>query len=288
MVGRCVYSAGLEWIRRGRYNSADPPDGIRYTDAAGLPSSSTSSMHKVVAFIGAKGGTLKTASVAAVAHMLADADLRLVMIDLDPQGDLTSRSGFTRVAEPLTAEPVAVAFEHERTLPLWLLRGGRSMEGADYASVAAHIQRALALDPDLVVIDTPPALGPATWAAAHAAHYIVVPSEPGIESRDRVADVISIAEADGRTPIIQIMLTKVNRQTNLFKWMVDEVDKLYPGRRSRVVIPHETAAAESAIFKMPTTLTAPKGHAAMGYVDLAADIIGRLGVERRPDRAGAA
>lgn len=245
-------------------------------------------MSKVVAFIGAKGGTLKTASVAAVAHMLADADLRIVMIDLDPQGDLTSRSGFTRVEKPLTAEAVTVAFEHERGLPLWLLRGGRSMEGADYTSVSAHIRRAEGLDPDLVVIDTPPALGPATWAAAHAADYIVIPSEPGIESRDRVADVISIAEADGRKPIIQILLTKVNRQTNLFRWMVDEVDKLYPGRRMPVVIPHETAAAESAIFKAPATVTAPKSHAALGYVELAADIIGRLGVERRRDPAGAA
>lgn len=238
-------------------------------------------MSKTLSFIGAKGGTLKTASAAAVAHVLAKAGLRIVMVDLDPQGDLTTRSHFTRVADPLAAEPVRVHYEGEPELPLWLLRGGRAMEAADSETVRRHLARAAALDPDLVVIDTPPALGPATRTAAAVAQYVIIPSEPGKESLVRAHDVISIASEGGRSPIIRILLTKANAHTNLFRWMVENVDELYPRLRSPYVIPHETAAAESAIFDRPVTVSSPRSKSALAYCEVAADVIGRLGIERR-------
>jgi chromosome partitioning protein len=245
-------------------------------------------MSQTLSFIGAKGGTLKTASAAAVAHVLAKAGIRIVMVDLDPQGDLTTRSNFGRVADPLTAEPVAVRYEGEPELPLWLLRGGRSIEAADSDAIRRHLRRAEALDPDLVVVDTPPALGPATRAAAAAAAFVVVPSEPGKESLLRAHDVISIATEGGRAPVIRILLTKANVQTNLFRWMVENVDELYPNMRSRYVIPHEVAAAESAVFDRPVTVSAPRSKSAQAYCEFAAEVIGRLGIERRTTSVGGA
>ncbi|HEU4451911.1 MAG TPA: AAA family ATPase, partial [Longimicrobium sp.] len=105
---------------------------------------------RILSFIGAKGGTLKTASVAAVAHVIAKAGLRVAMVDGDPQADLTSRSGFSRVADPLAADPVRVQYEGEPPLDLWLLRSGRSLEGADLDAVRRHLLRAAGLDVDLV------------------------------------------------------------------------------------------------------------------------------------------
>ncbi|HEV2147737.1 MAG TPA: ParA family protein [Longimicrobiaceae bacterium] len=243
-------------------------------------------MPPILSFIGAKGGTLKTASAAAVAHVLAKAGLRVVMVDLDPQGDLTTRSSFSRVADPLTADAVHVHYEGEPELPLWLLRGGRSMEAADMDAIQRHLERTEALDPDLVVIDTPPALGPATRAAAAAATFVIIPSEPGKESLMRAHDVITIATDDGRSPVIRILLTKANVQTNLYRWMVDNVDELYPKLRSRYVVPHETAAAESAVFDRPVTVSAPKSRSAQAYCDVAAEVIGSLGIESRSAVAG--
>lgn len=242
-------------------------------------------MSRILSFIGAKGGTLKTASAAAVAHVLAKAGLRVVMVDLDPQGDLTTRSNLSRVADPLMAEPVAVRYEGEPDLPLWLLRGGRSMEAADLEAVRRHLSRADALDSDLVVVDTPPALGPATRAAAALAEYVIIPSEPGKESLLRAHDVITIATENGHAPVIRILLTKANTHTNLYRWMVDNVDELYPELRSRLVIPHETAAAESAVFDRPVTVSAPRSKSAQAYCDVAAEIIATLGIERREPSA---
>lgn len=245
-------------------------------------------MAKILAFIGAKGGTLKTASAAAVAHVVAKAGLRVLMVDLDPQGDLTTRSHFTRVADPLTAAPVQVHYEGEPEMSLWLLRGGRSMEAADTDAVRRHLARSAEMEIDLVVVDTPPALGPATRATATAADYVLIPSEPGKESLMRAHDVITIAQDGGHAPIIRILLTKANMQTNLYRWMVENVDELYPKMRSPFVIPHETAAAESAIFDRPVTVSSPRSKSALMYCDVAADVIGRLNLEARVTAGGAA
>ena len=81
--------------------------------------------------------------------------------------------------------------------------------------------------------------------------------------------------------MIRILLTKANVQTNLYRWMVENVDELYPKLRSPIVVPHETAAAESAVFDRPVTVSAPRSRSSLAYCDVAADIIARLGIERR-------
>jgi chromosome partitioning protein len=139
--------------------------------------------------------------------------------------------------------------------------------------VRRHLERAEQLNPAFIVVDTPPALGPATRAAAEAAAYVLIPSEPGKESLLRAHDIVTIALESPTPPIIRILLTKVNPQTNLYRWMVENVDELYPTLRSPRTIPNETAAAESAIFDRPVTVSAPRSRSAMAYCDVAADIL---------------
>ena len=241
-------------------------------------------MTQVVAFVGAKGGTLKTASVAAVAHLTAKAGLRVVMIDGDPQADLTSRSGFARVADPLSAELVSVQFQGEPEMDLRLLRGGRSMEAADMSVAERHIRRGVDLKADLVIIDTPPALGPITTASIRAAGLVVIPAMPGKESLERSHDVISLSRAGGRAPQVRILLTLAHLQSNLFRWMVDQVDALYPGARMRPVIPYEMPAGEAALFELPVTVSAPKSRSSLAYCEVSADVIQRLGLRIAPPR----
>ncbi|HEX8212550.1 MAG TPA: ParA family protein [Longimicrobium sp.] len=239
-------------------------------------------MTQVVAFVGAKGGTLKTASVAAVAHLAAKAGLRVVMVDGDPQADLTSRSGFARVADPLTAELVPVQFQGEPEMDLRLLRGGRSMEAADVSVAERHIRRAVETGADLVVIDTPPALGPITTASIRASGLVVIPAMPGKESLERSHDVISLARAGKRVPVVRILLTLAHLQSNLFRWMVEQVDALYPGARMRPVIPYEMPAGEAALFEVPVTVSAPKSRSSLAYCEVSADVIQRLGLRVAP------
>ena len=204
-------------------------------------------MPRILSFIGAKGGTLKTASVAAVAHVIAKAGLRVVMVDGDPQADLTSRSGFARVADPLGADPVRVQYDGEPPLDLWLLRSGRSLEGADLDSVRRQLERAAELEVDLVVVDTPPALGPITTATLRASSLVIIPAMPGKESLERANDVITLAQMQPDPPAIRILVTLAHLQSNLFRWMQEQLDELYPRTRISSVVPYEMPAGEAVL-----------------------------------------
>jgi chromosome partitioning protein len=240
-------------------------------------------MPRIVAFIGAKGGTLKTASVAAVSHVIAKAGVRVLMVDGDPQADLTSRSGFSRVKEPLTADAVPVQYAGEPAMDLWLLRAGRSMEAADFAEAQRHLGRASEVSADLVLVDTPPALGPITTAAIREASLVVIPAVPGKESLERAHDVLTLARAQSTPPAVRILLTLAHTQSRLYRWMQEQVDELYPGMRMDPVVPYEMPAGEAAIFELPVTVSAPRSRSALAYCDVAAEVLARLKVGRRDE-----
>jgi chromosome partitioning protein len=240
-------------------------------------------MRKVLSVVGAKGGTLKSSTVAALADLASAAAWRVVMVDGDPQSDLTSRSGFARVADPLGAEPVVVAGGEEGG-GIRLLRGGRSLEAADLAAAAGHLARAAALGADLVLVDTPPALGPLTTAAIRASDLVLVPAVPGKESLEHIHDVLAVARVSG-DPAVRVVLTLAHRRSQLVRWMREEVDALYPGLRLEPVLPFEVAAGEAALYERPVTAYAPRSHNAAAYRALAAILLPHLGLapaERRP------
>jgi chromosome partitioning protein len=151
---------------------------------------------------------------------------------------------------------------------------------ADLETARRHLGRAIAMDVDLVVVDTPPALGPLTTASIREASLVIIPAMPGKESLERAHDVMTLAGRQPEPPLIRLLLTLAHLQSNLYSWMKEQVDTLYPGTRMRPVIPYEMSAGESALFEQPVTLTAPRSRAAAAYCDVAAEVLGRLSIER--------
>lgn len=235
-------------------------------------------MNRTLSLIGAKGGTLKTTSVASLGHIFAVRGLRVLLIDGDPQGDLTTRSGFRRVAEPLTSPPVQISYQGETHLDAWLLRGGRTLEQVDLKGMLRQIDRAREdVTPDLIIIDTPPALGPITTAALIRSDFVVIGVEPGRESVERLHDIQLLAEMHQR-PNFKALITRARENTNLFRLVCDQLDEMFPGRRLAVSVPLETAAAESAYFDVPPTVSVPDGNCARAYARLADEMSAELGL----------
>lgn len=240
-------------------------------------------MSKLVSFVGAKGGTLKSASAAAVAHVIAASGIRVMLLDGDPQADLTRRSGFARVAHPLEADPVRVTMEREPTMDLQILRGGRSLEGESMPRVRQHIARARASRAQLVIADTPPAIGVITTAAIEASDLVIIPSMPGMESLERITDVLETVRRVNPSCPVRILITMANLQSNVYHLMNDQVDQAYPGLRMQPVIPFEMAANESGFFRLPVTVTAPRSRAAMAYCDVAVEVLRSTRIEAEGD-----
>lgn len=245
-------------------------------------------MTKILALIGAKGGTLKTTSVASLGHVLALRRLRVLLVDGDPQGDLTTRSGFQRVPDPLSAPPVRVSYQGETRLEVWLMRGGRRLEDVDLKGMLRHLDHAQQeVQPDVMILDTPPALGPITTAALIRSDFVLVGVEPGRESVERLYDIELLAEMHQR-PAFRALITRARENTNLFRMVCDQIDELFPGRRLEMTIPLETAAAESAYFDVPPTVSVPDGNCARAYGRLADEVIRQLELDTAAKKRAAA
>lgn len=238
---------------------------------------------KIIAVIGAKGGTAKTATVAALGHLLAEAGWSTLLVDLDPQGSLTSRCGLSRAADPLAAELDALDLGVPLAGTLRLARGGRPLEGRSKEAIVAHLERSAAMDADVVVVDTPPALGPIVQAVFSRADYVLVPCVPGSESFDGFADVQTAAALATRAGCgLRAVLSLTRKHTKVLRWTQQAFAARLPGTLLEgVEIPHEVAAAEAAILRLPVTLSAPASRSATAYREITAIIAEAVGLGTR-------
>lgn len=226
---------------------------------------------RTCAIVGAKGGTTKTSTVAALGHLYAAAGSDVVMIDLDPQASLTRRHGLARVADPLQATPVVLNLEG---MPpdagrLVLMPGGRAMEARGVETIERHIRSAVAHG-SIILIDTPPTLGPAVIAALRAAKLVLVPCTAGFEALDGFADMR--AAAIGIDPCKTVRALWVLAQPNwkVLKYSRKAAEDAFPGCFYHdVVVPVEVAAVESGLHHLPITLLAPHSRSATAYRSLA-------------------
>lgn len=235
-----------------------------------------------ISIVGAKGGTAKSSTAHALAHVFAAAGLDVVLVDADPQGSLTRRLGLERATNPLATDPLAI-------LPvdggagiasqITLFPGGRALEAADEDRFAAHLRRATGLGSDLVLVDTPPALGPIVRAAMSGSDLILVPCCPGAESLDGLADMRAAAH-DVRPGVqVRAVMVLAHRRSNILRWTQTTAESLFPDTMyADVTIPFEVAAAEAGTLGMPVTASAPRSRAATAYRELTRRLSADLGL----------
>lgn len=251
----------------------------------------------VVAVVGSKGGTLKSVTVATLAHVLAEAGFDVVIGDLDPQGSLTLRCGLARLPQPVGVDPVALQYvvpAAPRASPVviptdgavTLFRGGRSQESMGGHQIDAHIARIIAQAgsqrPTVVLLDTPPALGPATRAAMRAADLVLVPSEATDDGLSGIMDVVELRGLLGLGTPLHVLLTKVVGRHGVLNGKIardiDAVATMHglQGMRLTTTIPLALGGAMSSSFKLPSTISAPRCPTNKAYRQLANEIMSLL------------
>ena len=250
-------------------------------------------MTPTVAFIGAKGGTLKSACTLSVGTDLARRGLRVALVDCDPQAtttralpDLTADGTevpIRTVANPLEAEPVEAALEHVRASggALYVYRSGALLWKARRDEIAAHIRRAKAIA-DVVLVDTVPVLGDIALAAAAAADLVVVPTAPTADDLDAVDHVVAaVQESVDRRKPIRILLTKVIAGRRNTRDAIDLLTEKYGDRLYPTVIPHRTTGETANMYLRPAVLydaIVGDGSLAAAYRALATHLARDLGL----------
>ena len=251
----------------------------------------------VVAVVGSKGGTLKSVTTATLAHVLAEAGCDVVIGDLDPQGSLTLRCGHARTPDPGGVDPIALQY----VLPadpgaspvvvptkgtVTLFRGGRSQESIGGHQTEGHIRcivaQAGSQRPTVVLLDTPPALGPATRAAMRAADLVLVPSEATDDGLSGIMDVVELRGLLGLGTPLHVLLTKVVGRHGVLNGKIardiDAVATMHglQGMRLTTTIPLALGGAMSSSFKLPSTISAPRCPTNKAYRQLANEIMSLL------------
>lgn len=224
---------------------------------------------RTIAVVGAKGGTTKSSSCLALGHLYAARGYTVAVVDGDPQGSITRTCGLSRVPDPLEADPVTVhlpgAAERFQLLP-----GGRALEAADESQVEMHLDRAASLGAEVILVDTPPPLGPLVRATMRRADLILVPCCTGQESLDGFADVQAVAGSISPDLKIRAFFALTQSSYRVYKWTREAFGAAYPGALyPDLVVPYEVAAASAASLHLPVTAAAPRGRAAEAYGQLA-------------------
>jgi chromosome partitioning protein len=252
-------------------------------------------MPRTVAVANQKGGVGKTTSAVNLSAALALAGKRVLLIDLDPQGNAGSGLGHPAIKvsrgiyDVLTghASIADVTIETE-VAGLRLIPSGQRLVGAEVELVNVErreyrLKDALVdfdSDYDFILIDAPPSLGFLTINALTAAKSVLVPVQCeyyALEGLSHLLGAIRLVQ-QGLNPNLQIegvLLTMYDNRLNLSQQVLEETRRFFAERVYRTVIPRNVRLSEAPSFGKPVVVYDPQCVGATSYMSLAREVIDR-------------
>lgn len=252
-----------------------------------------------VAIVNQKGGVAKTTTTANVGACLAERGLRVLLIDLDPQANLTLglgvewyslTSAIHTVLMDREATPMAAILQQIGDLPLYLAPGHLDLSTAERillpeADKAYRLRNALEdlneTDAfDWVLIDCPPSLGTLTENAIVAASHLLIPTEPkyyafaGMDSLNRMITNLTKG-LRFRVELLGVLLTMYERGTRLHQMIATEIRERFGDKVFETVIYKNVRVSESELQGMPIAILDRRATGAQNYEALAEEILSR-------------
>jgi len=261
-----------------------------------MPDNRLSSPTRVVAIANQKGGVGKTTTVINLATSLALEGYRVLAVDVDPQGNLTSGLGLRghradggTVYEALLTDAAPQACLLPTQVDhLTLLPADRNLTGAEIELVTMpareHRLRRL-LEPlraqfDLILIDCPPSLGLLTLNALVAADAVLIPLHCEYFALEGLADLVGTLRRvrGGLNPTLDIegvLLTMYDERTNLGQLVARDVREFFKEKVFTTIIPRNVRLGEAPSHGIPAVLYDAKSRGAAAYVALAKEMLAR-------------
>jgi chromosome partitioning protein len=248
---------------------------------------------KIIAIANQKGGVGKTTTAINLGASLAANDLRVLVIDSDPQGNTTTGLGVAKAADRLTTydvllgdSDVASAVVPSSLEGLEILSADKNLVGANIELVdleRREFRLTERLEPvrdryDYILIDCPPALDLLTLNALVAADSVLVPIQCeffALEGVSELMDTVDRVREDLGHPLAieGILLTMYDDRTNLSRQVAADLREFFNDEVFKTVIPRSVRLAEAPSYGKPILLYDVRARGAESYIKLAKEIL---------------
>ncbi len=249
---------------------------------------------KIIAVTNQKGGVGKTTTAVNLSACVAALGKRVLLVDIDPQGNATSGLGKNEGVEKTVYDVlIGEATAAEATVdtgfgPLWLIPTAIELAGAEIELVAVENRERLlrdALEPargdyDYIFIDCPPSLSLLTLNALTASDSVLIPIQCEYYALEGVGQLVNTVKLMRRKlnpdlAVEGILLTMFDGRTNLCAQVVQEVRNHFRDEAFETMIPRNVRLSEAPSYGLPIHLYDARCPGAKAYQALAEELLER-------------
>ena len=244
-----------------------------------------------------KGGVGKTTTTVNLAAGLAQVGQRVLVVDLDPQGNATMGSGVDKRALPLTVYDVLLESSTIAEVRQRSPKGGYDVLGANRELAGAEVElveldhrerrlkralEAVADDYDFVLIDCPPSLSLLTLNGLCSAHGVVVPMQCEYFALEGLSDLVNTikqvhANLNPELQIIGLLRVMFDPRVTLQQQVSEQLKAHFGSKVFNPVIPRNVRLAEAPSYGQPGVVFDPASKGAQAFVEFAREMVQRLG-----------
>lgn len=252
-------------------------------------------MGKIIVFANQKGGVGKTTCAVNVAAGIAALGKKVLIVDIDPQGNATSGLGINRrsvirssyemlcAGAPAAEATVKNVFKNLDAIPASQNLAGAEIELASKEGRESALKKALSLvrdNYDYIFIDCPPSLGIITLNALCACDSVLIPIQCEYYALEGLSQLMNSVRTIKRlyNPTIGVegvILTMYDGRLNLTLQVANEVKKYFPNKVYKTAIPRNVRLSEAPSFGKPVIYYDPASRGAKAYMELCGEIIAK-------------
>ena len=251
-------------------------------------------MGKAIAIFNQKGGVGKTTTNINLAACLAIKGKRVLILDIDPQGNTTSGVGISKKDLEITTHEILIedkyhpeeailptGIENLDIMPASVQLAGAEVELIELAGREKRLKRAIdILKPkyDYIFIDCPPSLGLLTINSLTAVDSVLIPIQCEFYALEGVSQLMSTIELVRKSmnknlEIQGVILSMFDGRTNLSIQVVEEVKRYFKQKVYTTVIPRNVRLAEAPSYGLPIMEYDPKSNGARAYMEFAEEFL---------------